>query len=508
MWTYDLAREQSPTLEHLHRICQLTLDSGYDALGLYLEHRFAYPSAPWAAGRDALTPEMVGALRKAFPTLQIVPFINLLGHFEGFIYSEGGQKYREGLFKGMQACPSNPDFVSFCENLIDDTLAAFDSPIIHIGGDETQQLNEDAACRARSGEWLTQNPAGDPKAWLFGEHFGALARRVIDAGRRPAIWADMLAAHHEAIEYLPKETLLFDWQYFSGLGESATRLSERGFEIVGCPSIQTYNATWCHLKESGENIRQVHADVVRFRYYGTCVTTWELALMGAYDSIFPAIRAAGGILNGEDITLFDGYESESLAHLEWAKKMSDGLAEFGGTFTPGQIRSSLKVRLLLNRNPFLCWLHHSEEFCQPGHAEKLIAFASELLERTPEEAYKSPAILLRSAVEFVVMAQSARLSYAEGQLETAISKLAHARSIFDDLHKYAKWTHERIGGSLADLARCQEAKKHIEAVIVRIRQYGSGRELGYRPSFEAITHPKFMPHDQACWWLINSWANE
>ena len=49
MWTYDLAREQAPTLEHLDRLCRTTQEAGYDALGLYLEHRFAYASAPWAA---------------------------------------------------------------------------------------------------------------------------------------------------------------------------------------------------------------------------------------------------------------------------------------------------------------------------------------------------------------------------------------------------------------------------------------------------------------------------
>ena len=50
MWMYDLAREQTPTLDVLDRLCRLSLDAGYNALGLYLEHRFAFPSLPWAAG--------------------------------------------------------------------------------------------------------------------------------------------------------------------------------------------------------------------------------------------------------------------------------------------------------------------------------------------------------------------------------------------------------------------------------------------------------------------------
>ena len=73
--------------------------------------------------------------------------------------------------------------------------------------------------------------------------------------------------------------------------------------------------------------------------------------------------------------------------------------------------------------------------------------------------------------------------------------------------KAAERTFERIGGSQADIQRCHIAKGHVERVIMRVRNYGSG-VLGYLPSFEMLTHPKFVPYDQAGWWLINKWANE
>src|ERR1044072_1783718 len=138
MWMYDLAREQSPTLEHLRRFCDSTLESGYNAIGLYLEHRFAYASTPWAHARGALEPETVQQLQRESPQLQIIPFVNLLGHFEGMLYTEYGNRFREARFRGMQACPSNPEFVTLAKGLIDDVLATFKSHIVHIGGDETQ----------------------------------------------------------------------------------------------------------------------------------------------------------------------------------------------------------------------------------------------------------------------------------------------------------------------------------------------------------------------------------
>ena len=136
MWMYDLAREQAPTLEHLQQICELTIASGYNALGLYLEHRFAYPSTPWMHGKDCLTPESIEWIQEQFPQLQIIPFVNLLGHFEGFLYAEPGAKLNEKLFAGMQACANKPEFLELANGILDDVMRIFKSDIIHIGGDE------------------------------------------------------------------------------------------------------------------------------------------------------------------------------------------------------------------------------------------------------------------------------------------------------------------------------------------------------------------------------------
>jgi len=184
MWTYDLAREQVPTLDHLRRFCDLTLESGYDAIGLYLEHRFAYPSVPWVHGKGCLTPEMVQALQSEYKTLQIIPFINLLGHFEGFLYAEAGVPNAESKFRGMQACPSKPNFVELANQILQDTLDVFSSQIVHIGGDETFQLGSCPECKRRVAEY-EQKIGVDGKAKLYGEHFGAGTIPVAIEGNSP-----------------------------------------------------------------------------------------------------------------------------------------------------------------------------------------------------------------------------------------------------------------------------------------------------------------------------------
>ncbi|HEY3781112.1 MAG TPA: family 20 glycosylhydrolase [Fimbriimonadaceae bacterium] len=528
MWMYDLAREQAPTYDHLQTFCRLSLDSGYNGLGLYLEHRFKYKSAPWIAGTGALEPETIKKLQKEFPELQIIPFINLLGHFEGFLYSEQGHQFAEEPFVGMQACPSNSDFVALAKNLINDTVEAFSSEIIHIGGDETMQLGRCPKCKAKVEEWEKQEGV-DGKGKLFGEHFGPMAKYVNDLGRRPAVWGDMFLEHPQALEYMPKNTLMFDWQYFDSCLESSEKWMEKGYDVVLSPTLHVYDAAWCHLLPSEANVRQLTKEAREINAFGLCLTTWECGLFSAYDSLFPAISATGKIFSGktpiptrpfrdtestnlkeeadydiEQSLFLKAYSEENERYEVWARIMGVDLNECGKAFAFNGMRSSLKVRFLLQANPFLVWLNHHEELTGP-RGDKALLLVNEALKVAPNEAAKGISLFVRSVIEFVRIVENARQEYSDGNSEKTIAKLALTRQIFDDLSRVATRTHNRIGGSLADIERCKVAKEQVERVIVRIRRYADG-SLGYMPSFEHLTSLNFMPHDQAAWWLINHWA--
>ncbi len=332
MWTYDLAREQSPTTEHLDRLCRLSTEAGYDALGIYLEHRFAYASAPWAAGRGALTPETVAWLRREHPSLRLIPFANLLGHMEGFLYASGGEGLAEERFKGMQAAPSNPRVAAFARGLLDDVMRAFDDEIVHIGGDETQQL---AASAARTGE---------SEADLYGGYFGPMAAYVLSQGRRPAVWGDMFPEHPSALDALPKETLVFDWQYFGSPRETARRFIDAGHEVVLSPTVHVYDAAWCHLPQTEQNVRDHAAAASALGAYGVCVTTWEGALFASYETLLPAIAGCGEILRAPSSSP-RGTDSKEISLPSGAEEGIGG----GENTNPLDVRKTLS----LNGNPQL-----------------------------------------------------------------------------------------------------------------------------------------------------------
>jgi len=642
MWTYDLAREQCPTLDFMRRLCRLSLDSGYNALGLYMESRFAFECTPWAHGQGGLTPDTVRAIQHEFADLQIVPFLNVLGHCEALIYTEVGKRYAEQTFKGMQACPSNPAFQSLAIRMLDEAMAVFASPLVHVGGDEARQLGACPECAARVAEF-ERGDGVDGEARLFGLYMGDLTRHVLQAGRTPAIWSDMLIEHPQAADFLPKETTIFHWKYFSGPG-GAEALARR-FPVVYCPTLHTYNAAWLHVPQA-ERALQSHIeaaeeagaiDGVRSRLYGTaegpgvlgvCLTTWECALMGNYETLLPAIQAAGRLLEAgpksqlpstggsgsaaqslvdsfisaadevgaseatlvpeDDGYLFEaenptglsvsiplpreqgeavaralraeaglfegshlaqegklreyrlesipsdsgleivlrrepvpmqreellewsdsflgGYAAHSSDHRRWAELMGVELQTLGGVFAFSGKRSSLKCRLLLYGNPFLAWRHHAAEL-SGEIGERALQIADQAISCAPSASYRGVALFVQKAVEFVRFAEQARQAYAQQLPGISVSCLAPCRQIFDELEKAARASHINACGSLADIERCRVAKEHVERVIRRVKEFGDG-SLGYLPAFEILTHPKFMPHDQGCWWLINEWANE
>ncbi len=490
-----MAREQCPTLDHLYQLASLTQDSGYNALGLYLEHRFHFPSTPWAHGRGALTPDHVESVQAEFPSLQIIPMINLLSHMEGFLYTERGRDFAAQRFKGMMGNPLDSAFIELCEKLVEDTISVFSSEIIHLGGDETDEL-------------FGANGFEDA-ATVYGEHYGPLAMMVLKNGRRPALWGDMLLAHPEVAQFLPKETLIFDWQYFGSVIESARQLQSMGFEVVACPTLQTYNAAWMHLDESEANVVEVVEDAEAMDLAGVCLTTWECGLFGAYDTLFSAIRGVGNLMNGQSKKsphLLAAYMEESEGHAHWCRLMGDELNQGGPALDYSKNRSRLKCRFLLYSNPFLLWLHHRDEWVgAPGdNVLRILDLAAQV---APTEAERGVTHFVRCAVDFVRIVDQAAHSYREGSPADALTVLAPLRPMFDDLAKIARQNHQRIGGSLADGERCLASKAHLEKVMTRIRDFGQGK-LGYLPSFEHLCHPKFVPHDQGAWWKINSWANE
>jgi hypothetical protein len=490
-WMYDIAREQSPREDQLAAMLRRSAAAGYNAVGFYLEHRFAYPSAPWAAGPGCLTAGMVRSLRAGSGSagLRVIPFLNLLGHMEGFIRSAGGEWLAEGEagFGGVQICATRPECATFARGLVADILDAFDDEWVHLGGDETRQLGQCPRCAERV--------AQVSKGGLYGEYFGPLCRFVLERGRRPCLWGDMLLQHPDALAAIPRQTLIFDWQYFSRPRESTGQFRRRGFDVVCCPSIQTYNAAWCFLGESQRNIDEHAEDARAAGALGVLVTTWELSYFTQYETIWPLIYAAGRRLShgsGWDAAII-AEGGEAYAHA--AHILGGRLPAASAFIRPGTWRT-LRDKLVVRQNPFLLWQAWRSEAGGP---------VGDAILRLCDEADASLAAgaplrfvveLHRVAVEWVRLVERACRAYDGGQLAAAVDTLQDAAALLLRLRAGVERA-AAVGGSEADVQRLellvdkvQRARRRIEALL---------KGSTYRPAFATVVHDAYVRGDQAAW---------
>jgi hypothetical protein len=491
-WMYDIAREQSPSAELLADWTRRSATAGYNAVGLYLEHRFAYPSAPWAAGPNCLTPEVTKRLIADSRTAggpRLIPFLNTLGHMEGFIRAEGGQSLAESEpgFGSAQICATRPDCAAFARRLVADILDVFDDEWVHLGGDETNQLGRCPACAERVARI---GPGG-----LYGEYYGPLCRFVLERGRRPCLWGDMLLLHPDALDAIPRETIIFDWQYFSRPRESTKLFRNRGFDVVCCPSVQSYNSGWCFLNDTQRNIDEHAEDARAAGARGVLVTTWECMWFTQYAAILPLILAAGRRLAREEdwpaALAAEGGEPYARA----AELLGNGIPAASAFLKPGTWRQ-LRDRLVIRQNPFYLWRDWRAEACgTPGdEVLRLCADLEPLLAKAP--ALRFPTTLHEVAVAWVRTVEESYQAYRNHQTATCVSSLEEGRGVLKRLQPGLE-NALASGGSAADLRRLDLLLRKVDQVCERVSALSAAAT--YRPSFETLIHDAYVADDQAGW---------
>lgn len=491
-WMYDIARDQCPTYELLDEICERSANAGYNAVCLYLEHRYAYPCAPWAAANGCLTPEVVQRLVRKHrrDTLRIIPFLNVLGHMEGFIRAEGGRGLSEGQTShAEQMCPSKPENVEFVEGLVCDAMEAFDDEWVHLGGDETWQLGSCELCKPRA------EKIG--KAGIYGEHFARLCNLVIDNGRRPAIWGDMLLQHPEAIELIPKETVIFDWHYEQSPLESAQNFQSRGFEVVCCPCLKMFDANWSALDLSRKNIDDHAAAARELDSLGVCVTTWEPNYFAIFRSYLPLIYSAGRHL-GHGTPWSEALLEESDAGFVRAAEILGREIPSAAPFLAQDRGATIRAYLAMRLNPFYLWTKWRVEACSVI-GDKVLALCDKADSHVPPTDPLRGAIELhRAAVLWVRAVEAAYEAYLARNFSACREALAEGRAELGRLRPHLEESAAH-GGAQVDLDRLDLLQRRVDEVSAKVDAIACMKSATYLPAFEIVVDGGYVVNDTAAW---------
>lgn len=272
-----------PKFPYLLRTIELLASYKINIALVEWEDKFPYRGHPEIASREALSETQIERLLDvaAAVDVEIVPLVQTLGHVEYVLKHERFAELRERKDDISQLCPSNPGSLELVIELVNEVLAAHPTArFIHLGGDETWLLGSCAACAAKAG---TRGPLA-----LYAEHMSALCQHVLDAGKKPLIWADVLIGKHAqagvehtaediaAIGSLPHETRLVYWEY------RATRSQEfDGFNDVLALGLPTWVAPTTRVSNLVPdyathlpNISALLETGIANAAEGACLTSW------------------------------------------------------------------------------------------------------------------------------------------------------------------------------------------------------------------------------------------
>ncbi len=213
--------------------------------------------------------------------IQVVPLQQSLGHVEYILRHPRYHHLKEDRKDISQLCPMGPDANrALFTDLFTDVAATHNSPYIHIGGDETYLLGHCPKCAKKVGE--------EGKSKLFVDHMKMIAQLVLDLGKTPVMWADIILKHPEAAEELPKEVIFIDWNYgwkTNHFGDIAA-LQEKGFRFWGAPAIRCHPDNWyvTDWTTHFNNQRDFIPYARQAGYEGLIMTSWSTT--GVYGFIW------------------------------------------------------------------------------------------------------------------------------------------------------------------------------------------------------------------------------
>lgn len=201
-------RTQVMTVRALESVIDKAADAGMNTLIMEWEATFPFDRHAVLRNRYAYTErevrDLIAYARRR--NIDIIPLQNCFGHCEYILRHERYAVLREDKREVSQVCPSRiGEAEAVFREIFAEIAAMHPSPYIHIGGDETRLLGHCKLCRQKVEE--------QGASALFVDYIKAMCRIVADLGKTPIIWGDMILQHPEAIDELPSNLIVADWNY-------------------------------------------------------------------------------------------------------------------------------------------------------------------------------------------------------------------------------------------------------------------------------------------------------
>jgi hypothetical protein len=184
--------------------------------GILVEYEHRLPQLPLSAQfskEDRYTLEEIKELTELAKSLDIewIPLIQTFGHVEYLSHLKGTENFFENPEFPNQLCPLRDEVKNYLKRLISYICEIHPySTKINVGQDETHWLGYCSLCQKR------MNKLGG-KIELYLEHVQWVCSEVLNRGRIPMLWGDMLLGEGrlDLLQKIDKRVVIIPWEYGS-----------------------------------------------------------------------------------------------------------------------------------------------------------------------------------------------------------------------------------------------------------------------------------------------------
>ncbi len=195
--------------EYIRKWLKRAADMGYNAVLWEVEGKVKWKTCPECVSPDAFSKKTFRKLLAYSRSLGLepIPLLQTVGHAEYVLRHKKYFSFREDPERYDCYATCKPEVRKFIEKWIHEYLRLFGHvKYFHLGGDEAYAFATSPAC-ARDAKTIG-------KGKLYAEYMKKIAAPLIKRGIRPCIWGDMALKYPDAFTVLPRNFVIWDWNYW------------------------------------------------------------------------------------------------------------------------------------------------------------------------------------------------------------------------------------------------------------------------------------------------------
>lgn len=278
---HDVTRGRIPTLAYLKELADNLAFYKINQMQLYIEHTYLFEgmSEMWRddtplTAEDIL--EFDAYCRKL--NIELIPNISCFGHLYKLLRTKSWEHLCElpdarevpfGFVDRMlhhTVDVTNEESLVLIKEMIEEFMPLFTSEHFNIGADETFDLG-----KGRSRDEAER--VGIKRLYI--EHVRKLCEFLVEKGKIPMFWGDIICDFPEVIKELPAQTICLNWGYAEDQSDESTRkLAEAGAVQYNCPGVSGWNQFVNRLDVAYENIRRMCTYAYQYHTEGVLTTDW------------------------------------------------------------------------------------------------------------------------------------------------------------------------------------------------------------------------------------------